>query len=81
MGNVQVCRFNQRLGIRMLRRAEYGFFGALLNHLSLAHHQEVLRQIMDDTQIVRYENVGQAAILLQVEQQVHDLTLDGHVER
>ena len=52
-----------------------------LDHLAVAHHQEPARQRGDHAQVVRDEQIGEVAALLQVAQQIDHLRLDQHVER
>ena len=44
------------------------------------HHRDVVGQVLDYRQVVRDEQVGEPEPVLQVEQQVDDLGLDGNVQ-
>ena len=64
------------LGVRKhLRRRPF------LDHLAVAHHDDVVAQRAHDLEIVADEQVGEVALLLQVAQQIDDLRLHAHVER
>ena len=52
-----------------------------LDNPSEIHHGDALADVLDEPQIVRDEQVGQSELLLEIHQQVHDLSLHGHVER
>ena len=52
-----------------------------LHDLAQVHDRHTVADVLDDPQVVRDEEVGQAELLLQVLQQVDDLRLDRDVER
>ena len=54
--------------------------GAVLDHASGVHHQDVVGHLGDDPQVVRDDDDGGVELTLQVLQEVQDLRLDGHVE-
>ena len=68
-------------GIVAARRGENLARRAALDHLAAAHDDDLARQRPDDLEIVRNEQIGERAALLQVAQQVDDLRLHRHVER
>ena len=45
------------------------------------HDEDVVRDVPDDAEVVRDEQVGKAQLGLEVGQEVQDLRLDRHVER
>src|SRR5829696_619045 len=51
-----------------------------LGDLAEVHDHDAVRDVTDDVQVVRDEDVGEAEIVLQVLEQVEDLRLHGHVE-
>ena len=60
---------------------EQGLPAGELDDAAGAHHRDPVGHVVDDRQIVRDEEVGQAEILLQVLEQVQDLRLHRDVER
>ena len=54
--------------------------GCHLHHLAQVHDGDPVRYVFDHRQVVSDEEVGQAELLLQAFEQVHDLGLDRHVE-
>jgi hypothetical protein len=54
---------------------------ARLDDPAAVHHGHAVGDVADDRQVVRDEEVGESALLLEVEQQVQDLHLHRHVER
>ena len=70
----------QRLGIRMQRFAEDLLLGTELHHSAQIHDEDLIGNELNDTQIVRNEQICQAHILLQLFQQIDDLRLDGNVQ-
>ena len=69
-------RGQQGPGIGMLRGREDGFGGTGLHDAPEIHDRNPVREITDDTEIVRNEEVGQAQFFLQITQKVQDLGLD-----
>ena len=65
----------------MLRRAEERVGLRQLDDLPDVHHGHAVADVLDDAQVVRDEQVGQAELRLQIQQQVQDLGLDRDVER
>ena len=65
----------------MLRAFENCRHAALLDHFSGIHHGHALRHFGHYGQIVRDEHQRHALLLLQAQQQIHDLRLNGHVQR
>ncbi len=55
--------------------------GPVSTCLARVHHDDALRGLGDDREIVRDQHQRHAALPLQPQQQVEDLRLDGHVER
>ena len=54
---------------------------AMFHDLALIHHHDVIRHFRDHAKIMRNEEDGKAYLLLQFQQQMNDLSLDGHIER
>src|SRR5262249_42717874 len=54
--------------------------GADLGHFAEVHHTHAVRDVPDDRQVVRDENVGEIELVLQSLHQVDDLRLDGDVQ-
>ena len=52
-----------------------------LHDLAQVHDRDLMADQLHDPEIVGDEEVGKAEVLLQVAQQVHDLRLDGNIER
>ena len=74
-------RREQRLGVRMQRVLEDVLGRAVFDETAEVHNAHRVRDMLDDRQVVRDEQVGQLVLLLQFLQQVDDLRLDRHVER
>src|ERR1700730_18147509 len=55
--------------------------GRHLDDLAQVHDDDPVRDVLDHREVVRDEEGGQAALLLQPFEQVDDLGLDGDVER
>ncbi len=53
----------------------------LLHDGAAQHHHDLVGQVLHDRKIVRYKQIGQPELLLQIEQQVEDAGLNRHVER
>ena len=64
----------QRIPEQLLRRA-------LFKQISEIHHADAVGDIPDDADIVRDEQIGQIFLLLQIQQQIDDLRLDGDIKR
>lgn len=54
--------------------------GAHFHHHAQIHDQHPVAQVLDDPQIVGNEEIGQLELCLQILNQVHHLSLDGHVQ-
>ena len=52
-----------------------------LQTLTQIHDHDVVGDVLDDAEVVGNEHIGQAHFVLQVHQQVQDLSLNGHVQR
>ena len=52
-----------------------------LHDVTQVHHGDAVAHVLDDTQVVGYEQVGEPVAILEVLEQVEDLGLDGDVER
>ena len=52
-----------------------------LDHRAEVHDADAVGDVLDDRQVVRDEHIGQILLFLQIEQQVDDLRLNGHVQR
>ena len=50
-----------------------------LDHVAQIHDADAVGNVLDDRQVMRDEQIGQVALLLQISEQVDDLALDGHV--
>ena len=51
------------------------------NQLTQVHHANPVRNMLDDTQIMGDEKIGQAKLMLKVFEQIQNLGLDGDVQR
>ncbi len=74
-------RRQQRLGVGMLRVVVKRVAVGQFDDLAQVHHRDPVGDVAHHRQVVADEQVGQAELLLQVLQQVHDLRLDRHVQR
>ena len=74
-------RGDQRLGIGMQRPVEHGRLGADLDDPPEIHHRDPVADMLDHAKVVRDEQIGDAALVLQVAQQVQHLRLHRDVER
>ena len=74
-------RGQQRLRVGVQRAREDALLAALLHGQAEVHHQHVVRDVPDDAEIVRNEEVREAEVALQVGKQVQHLRLDRDVER
>src|SRR5690606_12008434 len=59
----------ERLGVQALGRSH-------LDHLAEVHDQHLVAHVLHDVEVVADEEVGEAELLLEVLQQVEDLSLD-----
>ena len=60
---------------------EHPFGVAEFDDAAREHHGDAVADLAHEPQVVRDEKIRQAQPRAQVEQQIHDLRLDGHVER
>ena len=61
-------------------REQLGLVGDLDDAAEI-HHRDAMADMLDHGEIVRDEQIGEAVLALQVDQQVDDLRLDRDVER
>ncbi len=52
-----------------------------LNHLALAHDDDAVSHLGNDTHVMGNQDDGRSELLLQVPQKIENLTLHGHVQR
>ena len=71
----------QRLGVGVQRRFEQAGLAGRLNDTAEIHHRHPVADVLDDSQVVGNEQIGQLELVLQVHQQINDLRLYRHVER
>ncbi len=71
----------ERLGVGMLRLADEGLGFGQFHDFAEVHDHHAAADVLDHGEIVRNEQIGDAALLLEVAQQVDDLRLHGDVER
>ena len=71
----------KRFCVRMQRIPEQLLRRALFKQISEIHHADAVGDIPDDADIVRDEQIGQIFLLLQIQQQIDDLRLDGDIKR
>ncbi len=64
----------------MARVLEHRTSGADLDDLPEIHHRDAMAHALDNRHVVRDEEVREAELRLQVEQEVDDLRLNGHVQ-
>ena len=74
-------RREQGAAVRMLRRRVQLLLGAGLHRLAEIHDHDAVRDVPDDVQVVRDEDVREVEIALEVLEQVQDLRLHRDVER
>lgn len=74
------CR-HQRYRVGMRRRAEHILDWAMLDDTPPVHDRDVMGEHPYDTEVVGYEEIGQAALSLEIFQKGQDLGLDRYVER
>src|SRR5215216_6396416 len=74
-------RREQRLGIGMMRRPEDLGLRTDLDDAPEIHHRHTVGDVTHDGEIVRYEQVGEPPLLLQILHEVDDLRLDRDIER
>ena len=74
------CR-HQPLRVRMLRILHDRRAWSDLDDLAQIHHRDAMADTLDDRDVVRDEQIGQAHVSLNVHHQIDDLRLDRDVER
>ncbi len=74
-------RGKQRPRVRVRRCGEQARRRRQLDELAEVHHGDAVRQVPDDGEVVRDEEVGETHVAAQLCEQVHDLSLNRHVER
>ena len=74
-------RGHQAARVGMLRIREQRLDGRFLDLLAGIHHDDALRGLRDDAEIVRDQDQPGAELLLQIDDQLQDLRLDRDVER
>ena len=74
-------RGEERLGVRMNRALVEDVHRRLLDDHAEVHDGDPVRDVADDAEIVRDEDVGEPELVLEVVEEVDDLGLDRHVER
>ncbi len=71
----------ERTGVRVHRLLVEVVALGELHRVTEVHDHHAVRDVADDVQIVRDEDVGEAELALEVLEQVEDLRLDRDVER
>ena len=71
----------QRFGVGMLRIGKQRAARRELDDAAEIHHRDAMADVLDDREVVRDEEIGQAELRLQIHEQVDDLRLHRHVER
>ena len=71
----------QRLGVGILRGGEDARHRPLLADHAVTHHDDMVGDLADDTQVVADEQHAHAVALAQAADQLEDLALDRHVQR
>ena len=74
-------RGQQAAGIRVLRVCEQFPRGAKLHDMTAVHHRDAVADLRGHAQVVRHKHHGHAVFVLQLPQQLQDLSLDGHIQR
>ena len=70
----------QRLGVRVVRAVEDGLGIAHLHDPAEVHDRDPVREVADDAEVVRDQQVARPALQLELGQQVQDRGLDRDVE-
>ena len=70
----------QSLRIGMLRRFKQGFGGRGFDHSAQIHDHDTVGQMLNHSQVMADEQVGQMQLFAQLVKQVDDLSLDGHIQ-
>ncbi len=74
-------RGEQHPRVRMLRRREQTARRRELDDASQVHHADAVGDVVNDGEVVRDEQIGEAELALQAAHQVQHLRLHRHVER
>ena len=74
-------RREQRLGVGVLGVVEEPRRVAHFDDAAEVHHGRAPADVLDEPQIVRDEEIREPQFLLQLDQQIHHLRLNRHVER
>src|SRR5438552_10110695 len=74
-------RAEQRPRVRMLGRLEDLLDRALLHYLARVHDEDTFAETRDHSEVVRDEDDRRPHLLVEVAQELEDLSLDGDVER
>ena len=72
---------DQRLGIGMQRHIKELICFTGLHQFTQIHHGNIIRDMSDNGKVVGDEYVGQIELLLQIHQQIENLSLNGNVQR
>ena len=70
----------QSLGVGMQGFANDSFGFGEFNGFAQVHHHDSMADVLNDGEVMRNEEVGDAALLLEVLQKIYDLRLDGDIE-
>ena len=73
-------RREERLGVRVDRPSVEVVRGRRLDDHAEIHHRDSIRDVVDDAEVVRDEDVRQVELVLEVVEQVDHLRLDRNVE-
>ena len=74
-------RGEERLRVGVKRPVVQLFALRRLDDLAQVHHRDAVADVLHDRKVVRDEEVRDAVLALQIDEQVHHLRLDRHVER
>ena len=74
-------RREQRPRVRMERMREDVLLAAEFHHRAEVHNADLIRNELDDREIVRNEQISQSHRALKILQKIDDLCLNGHVKR
>lgn len=70
----------QSLSVRMHRVCEEFLVGSFLDTLSHIHNHDLVRDMFYNGKVVGYEHVGKFHFLLEIHEQVQNLSLNGYVQ-
>ena len=74
-------RGQQRLRVGVVRACEHDLGGTELHQPAQVHDRDAVGDVAHDAEVVRDEQVGDPFLHLQLDEQVEDRGLHGHVER